>query len=102
MQDAIRIGNEAIVSAQQSQSRVWEIRAWISFLNLPVSDALRPRAAEGLARMQSLIEQSGAVGFEPWLIRARAHWAADASLAAELRAMAVQSFARIGVQHNLA
>jgi hypothetical protein len=81
---------------------VWEIRAWISFLNLPASDALRPRAEEGLARMQLLIEQSGAIGFEPWLMRARAHWAADASLAAELRAMAVQSFARIGVQHNLA
>jgi tetratricopeptide (TPR) repeat protein len=98
LEDAIHTGEEAITSARQSQSRVWEIRAWISFLNLPVTAALRPRAEEGLARVQSLIVQSGAVGFEPWLIRAQALWAADASLAAVLRAQAVEAFARMGVQ----
>ncbi|TXI05575.1 MAG: adenylate/guanylate cyclase domain-containing protein [Rhizobium sp.] len=98
LEDAIRIGEEAIASAVQSKSRVWEIRALISFLNLPVSDALRPRAEAAIARMQSLIAQSGAVGFEPWLIRAQAQWAQNAGLAAELRARAAESFARIGVQ----
>ncbi len=96
-EDALRVGEEAIVSARQSHSRVWEIRALISLLALPVCDGVRPRAQEALARMENLIQQSGAVGFEPWLIRAQAHWAADASQAAALRVRAEEAFARMGV-----
>ena len=98
LDDALRIGEEAIASAQHSQSRVWEIRAWISLLALPVSASLRPRAAQGLERMEGLIRQSGAVGFEPWLIRAQAWWAQDPAQAEALRARAEQAFIRIGAK----
>ncbi|MES2488488.1 MAG: AAA family ATPase, partial [Pseudomonadota bacterium] len=98
LEDALRTGEEAVISAQRSQSRVWEMRAWISLLDMPVTDAFRPRAEQGLERMDCLIKQSGALGFEPWLIRAQAHWAADERLAAELRARAVESFKKIGMR----
>lgn len=98
IEDALRVGEEAIASARQSHSRVWEIRALISLLNLPVCEAMRSRAQEALARMDDLILQSGAVGFEPWLLRARAHWAADQAQAAVLRAQAEAAFIRMGVK----
>ena len=98
LDDALRVGEEAVASAQHSQSRVWEIRAWISLLDMPVTEVFRPRAEQGLERLAALIQQSGAIGFEPWLIRARSQWAANASLAAELKAQAVESFERIGAK----
>jgi class 3 adenylate cyclase/tetratricopeptide (TPR) repeat protein len=79
--EAEATAEQGIASAQRSGSRVWEIRAWAAWMRLPVTPARRARAAEGLARMQALIDGSGAEGFRPALLRARAHWgAAPASL----------------------
>ena len=101
LDEALLVGEEAIASAQHSQARVWEIRAWISLLDLPASALSRARAEQGLQRMEELIRQSGAIGFEPWLLRASARWAKDAEQAAELRSRATEAFARMGAKPPL-
>jgi adenylate cyclase len=79
--DAEAAAEQGIASAQRSGSRVWEIRAWAAWMRLPPTPARRGRAAAGLERMQALIDGSGAEGFRPALLRARARWsAAPASL----------------------
>ncbi|MGH8540653.1 MAG: adenylate/guanylate cyclase domain-containing protein [Stenotrophobium sp.] len=75
--DAARTAEAAVASAQRSGARVWEIRAWIAYLALPCGGPWETRFGEGLDRMAELIDSSGAVGFLPWLEKARASRAPD-------------------------
>jgi adenylate cyclase len=99
--DAEATAEEGIASAQRSGSRVWEIRAWAAWMRLPATDARRARAAQGLARMQELIDGSGAEGFRPALWLARAHWAGAPGEAARCRREAVDAFRRLGAEGHV-
>jgi class 3 adenylate cyclase/tetratricopeptide (TPR) repeat protein len=91
----------AIASGERSRSRVWGIRAWIAWLQLPVTAARRAKAEHGLARMQALIEHAHAEGFRPWLWLARAHWSTDAADAARCRREALAAFRAIGAEGHV-
>jgi len=99
--EAEAIAEAGVASAQRSRSRVWEIRAWAAWLRLPASVARRARAEQGLARMQELIDASGAEGFRPALWLARAQWSTDAAEAARCRREALEAFRRIGAEGHL-
>lgn len=99
--DAERTAEEGVASAQRSGSRVWEIRAWVAWMRLPATDARRARAAQGLARMQELIDASGAEGFRPSLWLARAHWSSAPGDAARCRREAVDACRRIGAEGHV-
>lgn len=96
VEDAAAMSNRALASAVCSGSRVWELRAWISFLALPAVDERRERAQEGLQRADVLIHESGLHGFVPHLWLARAHWAKDLSQQSQHRAKAMAEFERLG------
>jgi tetratricopeptide (TPR) repeat protein len=99
--DAEATAERAIASAQTSRSRVWEIPAWAAWLRLPVTDARRARARQGLARMQELIDGSGAEGFRPGLWLARERWSTDPQDAARCRREALEAFRRIGAMGHV-
>jgi len=99
--DAETVAEQGIASAQRSRSRVWEIRAWAAWMRLPVTDARRARAREGLARMQELVDGSGAEGFRPALWLARAHWSGSAGEAARFRREALDALRRIGAEGHI-
>ena len=88
----------AIASGERSRSRVWGIRAWAAWMELPATPARRARAHEGLQRMQDLIDHSGAEGFRPWLWLARAHWSGSVAEARRFRGEALDAFRRIGAE----
>ncbi|HUS25600.1 MAG TPA: adenylate/guanylate cyclase domain-containing protein [Candidatus Binatia bacterium] len=94
--EAVRAAEEGIGTATRTRSRVWEARAWVSWLELPADESRRARAEEGLARLQSLIDRNGAEGLRPWLLLGRARWARSQAEAAQHRAEAVEQFRRIG------
>jgi hypothetical protein len=99
--DAERVADAGIESAQRSRSRVWEIRAWIAWLQLPPTAARRAKAEKALARIGELIETSGAEGFRPGYWLARAHWADNAADRARARAEALAAFERIGADGHV-
>lgn len=99
--EAETTAEQGIASAQKSGSRVWEIRAWVAWMRLPATAARRARAAEGLARMQELIDGSGAEGFRPALWLARAHWSGAPGEAARCRREAVDACRRIGAEGHV-
>ena len=96
--EAEAAAEEAIRSAERSRSRVWGIRAWGAWMELPATAARRARAEEGLRRMQDLIDHSGAEGFRPWLWLARAHWSGAPAEARRFRGEALDAFRRIGAE----
>ena len=71
--DAVKAASESVASAQRSDSRLWEIVAWLAYLNLPQDGPWAARTAEGLARCEELIASSGTDGLKPWLLMARAN-----------------------------
>jgi adenylate cyclase len=99
---AEQTAQEAIASAQGSRSRAWEIRAWIAWMDLPVTSARRARAAEGLARMQELIDASGAEGYRPWLCLAREKYAETAAEKQRCREAALHAFGALGATDHIA
>jgi adenylate cyclase len=99
--DAEVAAEQGIASARQSRSRVWELRAWLAWMRLPASDARRERAAGGLARMQELLDSSGAEGFRPSLWLARAHWSGATGDAARFRREALDACRRIGADGHV-
>ena len=96
--EAVAVAEQGIASALRSRSRVWEIRAWVAWMKLPASEARAARAARGLARMQELIDTSGAEGFRPALWLARAHWGTAPAEVARCRREALDAFRRIGAE----
>jgi transposase InsO family protein len=70
-------------------------------MRLPATPARREQAARGLARMEELIDASGAEGFRPELWRARERWSADAAEAARCRAARIEAYRRIGATGHL-
>ncbi len=91
----------AIASAQSSHARVWEITCWAAYFDLPAQGPWSSRVAEGLQRMEQLIDATGAEVARPWLWLARARWAASPEEAAAHRARALQSFNQIGAHGHL-
>jgi adenylate cyclase len=91
--EAEREARAGVASAQRSGSRLWEILAWMAWFRLPRERLGAAEVESGLARMAELIEISGARGFAPWLLLARARWAPDASARAALTLQAEQAFA---------
>jgi len=99
--EAEATAEQGVASAQRSGSRVWEIRAWVAWMRLPPTDARRARAAQGLARMQELIDGSGAEGFRPALWLARAHWSGAPGEAARFRREALDASRRLGAEGHV-
>ncbi len=99
--DAETTAEQGIASAQRSRSRVWEIRAWMAWLRLPPTATRAARARDGLARMQELLDRSGAEGFRTGLWLARAHWSGSAGEAARFRREALDAARRIGAEGHV-
>lgn len=85
-----------IASAQGSQSRIWEIYAWLMLLELPQEALPAERAAEGLARIAVLIDEAGAEGFQAWLLLHRARWCPSCAEREDWLARAAEQFERVG------
>jgi adenylate cyclase len=96
------MASSAIASAQSSHALVWEILCWAAYFQLPVQCPWRARAAEGLQRMEQLIDTTGAEVARPWWWLARARWAATPAEAAGFRERALESFAATGAHGHLA
>jgi adenylate cyclase len=93
---AEEFATQAIVSAQRSRSRTWEIYAWLAMLRLPRERLGEGRAAEGFARLLQLIDLLGAEGLRPHYFLARRMWARSEAEAADYRRQALSAFERIG------
>lgn len=96
LNEAAACAERAIASALASGSRVWEIHGWLTWLQLPVHEAARPYAEQGLRRLKALIEASGVLGFLPWWQLAQAHWSRSPAERAQWQREAAEGFARIG------
>jgi class 3 adenylate cyclase/tetratricopeptide (TPR) repeat protein len=94
-------GRHARERAQAAGSRIWEMNAWLVWLQLPATPARMDEARAGLGRFVELIETSGAEGFRPWWWLAQAHWAPRDGERAALRARARAAFAAIGAQAHV-
>jgi hypothetical protein len=55
-----------------------------------------------MATMQELIDETGAEGYRPWLLLARAHWAESPAESQRWRAEALMAFERIGADGHVA
>ncbi|MEK6805066.1 MAG: adenylate/guanylate cyclase domain-containing protein [Pseudomonadota bacterium] len=86
----------ALASAQRSKSKVWEISAWVSLLQLPPQGPWAARAEEGLARLDELITATSAEGYRPWALLCRARWTKSADQRAGLRQQAHDAFLAMG------
>jgi len=100
--DAEAAAEQGVASALQSRSRVWEARAWMAWLRLPPTPARRARAREGLARLEELIERSGAEGFRSALWMARMHWSESPAETERCRREAIEALRRIGATGHVA
>ncbi|MEQ1440304.1 adenylate/guanylate cyclase domain-containing protein [Fontimonas sp. SYSU GA230001] len=96
--EAERRAQAARDSAARAGSRIWEIIAWLVWLQLPAVAQRREEAQAGIRRVGHLIEFTGAEGFRPWVHAARAHWASDPHARALALADAQAGFAAIGAQ----
>ncbi|MGQ0530702.1 MAG: adenylate/guanylate cyclase domain-containing protein [Panacagrimonas sp.] len=63
--EAAQLSQEAVLSAQASGGKLWELRAWIARLALPPSALNAEHAAAGFARARELIQTMQARGVEP-------------------------------------
>lgn len=88
----------ALQSAVRSGSRIWELRAWLSWLQRPVEAAQRARAAQALLRVEALVHECGMEAFVPHLSLARARWATDVEASAHWQQHAIAAFAQQGAQ----
>jgi adenylate cyclase len=102
LDDAAHTVDRALESATRSGSRVWELRALIGLLALPVTADRRPRAIAGLQRAEELIHESGLEGFLPRLWLAHAHWAQGDSQRRDYLAKASAEFERMGASGHVA
>lgn len=100
--DAHRAAEAAIASAQHSNSKVWEIYAWLFLLRLPAGEVPRARVDEGCARLEQLIEDSGAEGFRPWLLLAKSQSSLTPADSQIWRQQAIEGFICIGAPGNAA
>ncbi len=100
--DAHRMAEAAIASAEHSGSKVWEIYAWLFLLRLPAGEVPRARIEQGRARLEQLIEDSGAEGFHSWLLLAKSQSSRLAADVEAWRQQAIAEFIRIGAPGNAA
>jgi hypothetical protein len=99
--DAEATAEAALASSRRARAHVWELRSWVSWMELPVAESRRARSAEGMARMEELIERSGAESYRPFLWLAREKWAIAAAEKKRHRAAALQAFEKIGANGHL-
>jgi adenylate cyclase len=92
----------AIASAHRAHARVWEIMAWLAYLELPDTASPPGRSGEGLERVDALIESTGAAVARPFWWLAKARLAGDPAASAAYRAQARQGFERVGALAQLA
>jgi class 3 adenylate cyclase len=88
----------AIESAQRARAPVWELMAWLAFLELPPGGDWAARVPEALARADALMRSTGAEGGRPWWWLARARWASQAGEREAARSRALESFRANGAQ----
>ena len=93
---ARQVAEAAIASAERAQARVWEIHAWLMLLELPQEVLDADRAAQGLRRIEALIDLAGAEGFRPWLLLHRARWCEHCAERADWLARAAELFEASG------
>ena len=93
---AAEVALAAVDSAQRSHSKVWELSAWVSLLQLPTAGPWAVRAEEGLVRLDELITTTSAEGYRPWVLLCRARWAKNPDERARLRHQAHQVFLALG------
>lgn len=98
--DARAAAEAGIASGQQSGSKVWEVRAWIALLSLPVTAVTDEQVHAGLSRLDSLVAASGADGFKPWLAELRARWSDDPEERERQLARARELYAAIGAPRH--
>ncbi|WP_028081483.1 adenylate/guanylate cyclase domain-containing protein [Solimonas soli] len=96
VEEAERIADAARDSARRSGSRLWEILATLVWLRLPARPARGAAAAAAMARVEELLALTGAEGFRPWLLLARAQWSGDGEIALRGHAQAREAFTAIG------
>jgi hypothetical protein len=98
---ATRVAARAVASAQHSGSCLWELRAWVALLALPVDVTRRKRVEVALQRAFELCDSIQADGFRPHLHLARARWTDDPEVRAGEIERARETFARIGAEGHL-
>lgn len=96
--DGLRLAREGIVSGQRAGSRIWESQALLALLRLPREMEAQVQPEVPLARLRELIDSTGAVGLEPWLALAKAHWAADTVERQRWHAAADRAFLELGAE----
>jgi adenylate cyclase len=97
--EAAETAERALASAQRQKTRLWEALAWLALLDLR---SLAPeRASEGLARVETLLDEIGAEGLRPWWWLARERWS-PAFDRTHCREQALAAFERIGATGHLA
>ncbi|MDP3857160.1 MAG: adenylate/guanylate cyclase domain-containing protein [Stagnimonas sp.] len=96
LDEARRTAEAAIAGARRSNSRVWEIYAWLMLLELPQDALPGERALQGLARIEELIDLAAAEGFRPWLLLHRARWCESCAERADWLERAAELFEQGG------
>ncbi len=96
--EAESVVRAALASGQRSGSRIWELNAWVTFLQLPFAQLQRTELDRALQKVEELIEFSGADGFRPALYLAQARWSGDAERRHDYRSRAYQAYLAMGAQ----
>lgn len=100
-QRAFETASSALASAQRAHSRVWEIFCWLNLFQLPEPGPATVLIPEGLARVNELIDATGAESARPWWWLAQSQRASSAGERESLRQRALESFAQIGAYGHL-
>jgi adenylate cyclase len=96
LDEAFATARAAIDSGQRSQSRVWEISAWLALFEIPGEGPWTAMVETGLQRVEALIALTGAASAEPWCWEARARHARTPDERSLCLARAIEGFRGIG------
>lgn len=96
IEEAARLTQDAVASAQASGGKLWELRAWIARLALPRGVLDEADVAEGFERSRVLIEMMQAHGIEPQIDELAARHAGAAVEQRQWLARALAGYERIG------
>lgn len=98
VEEAMRLTQEAVASAQASGGKLWELRAWIARLALPRGVLDETDVAEGFVRARVLVETMRARGIEPQIDELASRHAVSGVEQAQWRTRALAGYERIGAQ----
>lgn len=94
--EAASVLRRALMRAQRFGTKLWEVRASVAALALPASELRQWDLGQLLHRCETLIDETGAVSFIPWMLERRAAHVGDQTRRLSLLRQAAQSFERIG------